>query len=72
MFQVKIENLTPREILFYYLAYENKQPFVVVCEVMCIKKSMYYILKQSVDEEVEKQRRRYLLAQYQKKSCNSI
>lgn len=68
----KIDNLSPREILFYYLAYENKQPMVVVCEVMCIKKSMYYILKKSVDEEFEKQRRRLILAKHAKNSCNSI
>lgn len=62
MFQPKIDNLAPREILFLYLTYENKQPRDVVCAVMWIKKSMYYNLKQIVDEEIERQRRRYIIA----------
>lgn len=62
MFQVKIERFTPREILFFYLTHENKQPKEVVCAVMWIKKTMYYNLKQIVDEEIEKQRRRYIIA----------
>lgn len=62
MFQVKIDRLAPREILFLYLTYENKQPKEVVCAVMWIKKSMYYNLKQIVDEEIERQRRRYIIA----------
>ena len=62
MFQVKIENLSPREILFLYLAYEDKQPQDVVCAVMWIKKSMYYNLKQQVEEEIERQRRRHIIA----------
>lgn len=66
MFQIKIDNFAPREILFLYLTYENKQPKEVVCAVMWIKKSMYYNLKKIVEEEVERQRKRYLIANYRK------
>lgn len=62
MFMVKIERLKPREILFFYLVVENRQPREVVCEVMKIKKSMYYVMKQAVEEEIEKQRRRYIIS----------
>ena len=62
MFQVKIDNLTPREILFFYLTYENRQPRDVVIEVMQIKKTTYYNLKQQVEKEIERQRRRYIIA----------
>lgn len=62
MFQVKIDNFTPREILYFYLVFENRQPKEVVCEVMRIKKSMYYNLKQVVEAEIEKQRRRYIIS----------
>jgi hypothetical protein len=40
---------------------------IVVCEVMQVKKSQYYNIKNEVDEEIEKQRRRYLI-QNNKKS----
>lgn len=66
MFQIKIERFTPREILFFYLTHENKQPKEVVCAVMWIKKSMYYNIKQLVEEEVEKQYKRYIIANYKK------
>lgn len=66
MFQVKIDNFAPREILFLYLTYDNSQPKEVVCAVMWIKKSMYYNLKKVVDEEIEKQRKRYMIANYKK------
>ena len=67
MFRPKIETLTPRWLLYYHLTYEIQVPMIVVCEVMQVKKSQYYNIKNEVDEEIEKQRRRYLI-QNNKKS----
>jgi hypothetical protein len=41
-------------------------PMIVVCEVMQVKKSQYYNIKNEVDEEMEKQKRRYLISIYKK------
>jgi hypothetical protein len=35
---------------------------VVVLEVMQVKKSQYYNIKNEVEEEIEKQRRRHLIS----------
>jgi hypothetical protein len=66
MFKPKIDNLTPRWLLYYHLTYELEVPMIVVCEVMQVKKSQYYNIKNEVDEEMEKQKRRYLISIYKK------
>jgi hypothetical protein len=35
---------------------------IVVLEVMQVKKSQYYNIRNEVEEEIEKQRRRYLIS----------
>jgi hypothetical protein len=62
MFRPKIDRMTPRWLLYYHLTYELEVPMIVVLEVMQVKKSQYYNIRNEVEEEIEKQRRRYLIS----------
>ena len=66
MFRPKIDNFTPRWLLYYHLFYELEVPMIVVCEVMQVKKSQYYNIKNEVDADIERQRKRYLISIYKK------